>query len=60
LLFAILGFVLFSLEAIGIISVEAANTFIEYEWTRSNPFSAILVETFLSLNHCRVYGKGAM
>jgi hypothetical protein len=51
---------LFPLEATEIISIEVANVFIEYEQTKNNPTSAILVETFLSLNHCRLNGKGVM
>ena len=35
----------------GIISLEAANLFVEYEKTKINPSAAILAETFLSLNH---------
>jgi hypothetical protein len=57
--FAIFGLVLFPSE-IGVISLEAANVFIEYEHDRINPSSAILGETMLSLNHCRTHGKGAM
>jgi hypothetical protein len=44
----------------GIISVEAANLFVEYEKTKINPSAAILAETFLSLNHCKKSGKGSM
>jgi hypothetical protein len=58
--FAIFGLVLFPSEAAGIISIEAANAFLEFEETKNNPTSAILAETFLSLNHCRLHGKGAM
>ena len=57
--FAIFGLVLFPSE-IGVISLEGANVFIEYEYDRINPSSEILVETMLSLNHCRMHGKGAM
>ncbi|KAL9334366.1 hypothetical protein Peur_074505 [Populus x canadensis] len=57
--FAIFGLVLFPSE-IGVISLEATNVFIEYEHDRINPSSAILAETMLSLNHCRMHGKGAM
>jgi hypothetical protein len=44
----------------GIISLEAANLFVEYEKTKINPSAAILAETFLSLNHCKKAGKGSM
>jgi len=57
--FAIFGLVLFPSE-IGVISLEAASVFIEYERDRINPSSAVLGETMLSLNHCRTHGKGAM
>jgi hypothetical protein len=57
--FAIFGLVLFPSE-IGVISLEAASVFIEYERDQINPASAILGETMLSLNHCRTHGKGAM
>jgi hypothetical protein len=52
--------VLLPSEAAGIISIEAANAFLEFEEVKNNPTSAILAETFLSLNHCRLHGKGAM
>jgi len=57
--FAIFRLVLFPSE-IGVISLEAANVFVEYEYDRINPSSAILAETMLSLNHCRMHGKGSM
>jgi hypothetical protein len=57
--FTIFGLVLFP-SKIGVINLEATSVFIEYEHDRINPFSAILVETMLSLNHCRMNGKGAM
>jgi len=60
IVFAIFRLVLFPSEAAGIISIEAANAFLEFEQTKNNPTSAILAETFLSLNHCRLHGKGAM
>lgn len=44
----------------GIISLEAATLFIEYEKTKINPSTIILVETFLSLNHCKKIGKGSI
>ena len=59
LAFAIFGLVLFPSE-IRVISLEAANVFVEYEHDRINPSSAILGETMLSLNHYRTHGKGAM
>jgi hypothetical protein len=48
------------LSTTGIISLEAANLFVEYEKTKINPSAAILAETFLSLNHCKKAGKGSM
>ena len=57
--FAIFGLVLFPSE-IGVISLEAVSVFLEYEHDRINPSSAILAETMLSLNHCKMNGKGAM
>eukprot|EP00258_Populus_trichocarpa_P033489 XP_024449508.1 uncharacterized protein LOC112326280 [Populus trichocarpa] len=44
----------------GVISLEAAAAFVEYENTHVNPITAILAETFLTLNHFRKTGKGAM
>jgi hypothetical protein len=44
----------------GIISLEAANLFVQYEKTKINPSAVILAETFLSLNHCKKTGKGSM
>ena len=55
----IFGLILCPLTA-GIISLEAANLFVEYEKTKINPSAAILAETFLSLNHCKRIGKGSM
>jgi hypothetical protein len=57
--FTIFGLVLFP-SKIRVISLEAANVFVEYEYDRINPSLAILAETMLSLNHYRMYGKGAM
>jgi hypothetical protein len=57
--FAIFGLVLL-LSKIRVISLEAANAFIEYKHDRINPSFAILAETVLSLNHCKIHGKGAM
>ena len=44
----------------GIVSLEAANLFFEYEKTKINPFTVILAETFLSPNHCKRTEKGSM
>jgi hypothetical protein len=44
--FAIFGLVLFPSEAAGIISIEAANAFLEFEQTKNNHTLAILAETF--------------
>jgi hypothetical protein len=57
--FAIFCLVLFP-SKIRVTSLEAANAFIEYEHDRINPSFAILVETMLSLNHCKMHGKRAM
>jgi len=37
----------------GVVSLEAAAAYVEYENTQINPVVAILVETILMLNHCR-------
>jgi len=58
--FAIFGSVLFPVEVAGIINIKAANIFIEDEPTKNNLTSAILVETLLSLNHCKLHRKDAM
>jgi len=55
----IYGLVLFP-SLTGVISLEAAAAFVEYENTHVNPITAILAETFLTLNHFRKTGKGAM
>jgi hypothetical protein len=49
--------VLFS-NPMGIISLEAAAAFVENENSQINPTVAIVVETILTLNHCRKIGKG--
>jgi len=55
----IYGLVLFpSLK--GVISLEAAAAFVEYENTHVNPTTAILAETLLTLDHFRKTGKGAV
>ena len=53
------GFVLFPSQT-GVISLEAASTYVEYENTQINPMAAILAETILTLNHYRRARKGAM
>ena len=45
---------------IGVISLEAASIFLEYKHDWINPSSTILAKTMLSLNHCKMNGKGAM
>ena len=55
----IYGLVLFP-SLTEVISLKAATAFVEYENTHVNPITAILVETFLTLNHFRKTGKGAM
>jgi len=57
--FAIFGLILFLYE-IRVISLKAANAFNKYEHDRINLFGIILVETTLSLNHCRMHRKGAI
>jgi len=48
----IVGPVLFS-SLTGVISLEVATAFLEYESTQINPVTAILAETILTLNHSR-------
>jgi hypothetical protein len=55
----IFGLVLFPSQT-RVVSLDAATTYIEYENTQVNLVAAILVETILTLNHCRRTGKGAM
>ena len=58
--FTIFYLVLFTSEATGIISMETSTAFIEYEQVKNNLMLAILIENFLSLNHCRLHEKWAM
>jgi E3 ubiquitin-protein ligase DOA10 len=58
--FAIFRLVLFPSEAVGIISIEVVNVFIEYKWTKNNFILVILTETLLSLNHYILNGKRAI
>jgi len=58
--FAISGLVLFPSEVVRIIRVQVVNAFIEYEWTKNNLISVILVETLLALNHYILNGKRAI
>jgi hypothetical protein len=55
----IFGLVLFPSQT-GLVSLEAAAAYVEYENTQIHPVAAILAETILTLNHCRRTGKGAM
>ena len=55
----IFGLVLFPSQT-GLVSLEAAAAYVDYENTQINPVAAILAETILTLNHCRKAGKGAM
>jgi len=55
----IFGLVLFPSQT-RVVSLDAATTYIEYENTQVNLVAAILVETILTLNHCRRTRKGAM
>jgi hypothetical protein len=58
--FAIFGLVLSLAEVAGIINIKAANVFIEDEPTKNNLTSAILAETLLFLNYCRLHRKDVM
>lgn len=40
--------------------LKLSTPFIEYEWTKNNLISVILVETLLSLNHYILNGKRAI
>jgi hypothetical protein len=53
------GLMLFPSQT-GVISLEAAAAYVEYENTQINPVAAILAKTILTLNHCKRAGKGAM
>jgi hypothetical protein len=55
----IFGLVLFPSQT-GVVSLEAAAAYVEYENTQINLVAAILAETILTLNHCWRTGKGAM
>jgi hypothetical protein len=44
----------------GIISLEAAVTFVAYENTKINPTTTILEKSILTLNHCRSVDKGSI
>jgi hypothetical protein len=55
----IFGLVLFPSQT-GVVSLDAAATYIEYENTQVNLVVAILAETIMTLNHCRRTGKEAM
>jgi hypothetical protein len=55
----IFGIELFSSHT-GVVSLEAAAAYVEYENTQINPVVAVLAETILTLNHCRRTEKGAM
>lgn len=58
--FVIFKLVLFPSEAVGIISIEVVNVFVEYKWTKNNFILVILAETLLSLNHYILNGKIAI
>jgi hypothetical protein len=55
----IFGLVLFPSQT-GLVSLEAAAAYVEYENTQINPVAVNLAETIFTLNHCRKTGKGAM
>lgn len=55
--FTIFGLVLFPSEVAGIFNIEAVNAFIEYKQAKNNLTSAILAETYLSLNHYKTAWK---
>jgi hypothetical protein len=53
--FAIFWLVSFLSEAANSINVKATNAFIGYKQTKNIPTRIILVEAFISLNHCRLH-----
>ena len=55
----IFGLVLFPSQT-GLVSLEVAAAYVEYENTQINPVAVNLAETILTLNHCRKTEKGAM
>jgi len=55
----VFGHVLFPNQT-GLVSLEAAAAYVEYENTQINLVAVILAETILTLNHCRRTEKGAM
>jgi hypothetical protein len=55
----IFGLVLFPSQT-GVVSLEAAAAYVEYENTQINPVAAIIAKTILALNHYRKTKKGAM
>ena len=55
----ILGLMLFPNQT-GLISLDVAAAYVEYENTQVNLVAAILAETIITLNHCRRTEKGAM
>ena len=56
---SIFGLVLFPSQT-GVVSLDVATAYVEYENTQINPVAAILAETILTLNHCKRTRKGAM
>jgi hypothetical protein len=55
----IFGLVLFPNQT-GVVSLETAAAYVEYENTQINPVTAILAETILTLNHSRWTEKEVM
>ena len=55
----IFGLVLFPSQT-GVVSLEAVFAYVEYKNTQINHVATILVETILTLNHCKRTEKGAM
>jgi hypothetical protein len=56
---SIFGLVLFPSQT-GVVSLDVATAYVEYENTQINPVAAILAETIMTLNHCKRTRKGAM
>jgi hypothetical protein len=57
--FAIFRLMLFPSET-RVTGLEAPNVFVEYKHTKINLSTIILVETMLSLNHCKTYERGVI
>jgi hypothetical protein len=55
----IFGLILFPF-VVCLISLEMTNVFVEMERNRVNAITVVITETIISLNHCRITGKGSM